>query len=212
MCLADIKTDAVRLLARGECPAARREGRVWLDAVGEQLDAMTAADALQLVDAYDLIHRMVYGSAADDVVERTVRRALHADDADEYLLYRAICRQLRRGSAEWFGKPLTWCSLRLERYYNNFKNRVEFDSPRDLIQQGGILLSEDLWAFEPDQQQFKQTVLDRCLPLLADLTDAAATTQLLSDLHLFLHDASAYLTPSRLATLRHTLALSPQPA
>lgn len=211
MCLADIKTDAVRLLARGECPAARREGRVWLDAVGEQLDAMTAADALQLVDAYDLIHRMVYGSAADDVVERTVRRALN-DDADEYLLYRAICRQLRRGSAEWFGKPLTWCSLRLERYYNNFKNRVEFDSPRDLIQQGGILLSEDLWAFEPDQQQFKQTVLDRCLPLLADLTADAATTQLLSDLHLFLHDASAYLTPSRLTTLRHTLALTPQPA
>lgn len=208
MCLADIKTDAVRLLARGECPAARREGRVWLDAVGEQLDAMTAADALQLVDAYDLIHRMVYGSAADDVVERTVRRALHADDADEYLLYRAIGRQLRRGSAEWFGKPLTWCSLRLERYYNNFKNRVEFGSPRDLIQQGGILLSEDLWAFEPDQQQFKQAVLDRCLAFLA--ADATTDPQLLADLHLFLHDASTYLTPSRLATLRHTLALSPQ--
>lgn len=171
---------------------------------------MTAADALQLVDAYDLIHRMVYGTAADDVVERTVRRALHAADADEYLLYRAIGRQLRRGSAEWFGKPLTWCSLRLERYYNNFKNRVEFDSPHDLIQQGGILLSEDLWAFESDQQQFKQTVLDRCLPLLADL--AAADPQLLSDLHLFLHDAASHLTPSRLAALRHSLALTPQPA
>ncbi len=172
---------------------------------------MTAADALQLVDAYDLIHRMVYGSAADDVVERTVRRALQADDADEYLLYRAIGRQLRRGSAEWFGKPLTWCSLRLERYYNNFKNRVEFDSPHDLIQQGGILLSEDLWAFEPDQQQFKQTVFDRCLPLLPDLA-ADATPQLLADLHLFLHDASSHLTPSRLVALRRTLALTPQPA
>lgn len=192
MCLADIKTDAVRLLARGQCPAARREGRVWLGAVSEQLDAMTAADALQLVDAYDLIHRMVYGTAADDVVERTVRRALHAADADEYLLYRAIGRQLRRGSAEWFGKPLTWCSLRLERYYNNFKRGVDFDSAHDLLQQGAILLDEDLWAFEPDQQRFKRAVLARCLAAL-DRPAAPA------DRNLLLHAAAPYLPAPQFA-------------
>lgn len=161
--------DARRVLA---------EAHAWLCRVLPMLSdpAYPAGQVLDLTEPYDLLHRTYHGIPADpDLIAavrmRAYRQRLDPDShVDIYALYRAVSAEQRRGNAAFLTGPLRWSSATLGRWYRQALRRLhrpldpDAMPPRQLqdeINQIKILLREDLYAFTPNQDPFKQLLKGR---------------------------------------------------
>lgn len=157
----------------GTSPVIGVAGR-WLDEVGRRIPSMTAGDALTVMASFDAIHRLVFHAPADrEFVSRYVLNAFDAFMAgdrsvDEYRLYRAVNAEIEQCNMRFSGEPLDWTCRALEGWWRNFRNGTAEELPDyDRIQQAALLLSEDLWAFEPDPQTFKKQLMGSLSLVLA---------------------------------------------
>lgn len=157
----------------GASPVIGVAGR-WLDEVGRRIPSMTAGDALTVMASFDAIHRLVFHAPADrEFVSRYVLNAFDSFMAgdrsvDEYRLYRAVNAEIEQCNMRFSGEPLDWTCRALESWWRNFRNGTAEELPDyDRIQQAALLLSEDLWAFEPDPQTFKKQLMGSLSLVLA---------------------------------------------
>ena len=142
----------------------------WTNAVKRQLPAMRSADALRLIDTYEIMHRIAFGdSVKTDEINRIKLAAfdamIHGDsEVDEYIMFRVIRNAVRQREKVFLDKPLTWSCITEERW---FKEAIQgFDhtklSDYDIISRITILLESDLFAYEgSNQDQFKQTLVNQ---------------------------------------------------
>lgn len=140
--------------------------RRWLDEVGRRISSMTAGDALTVMASFDAIHRLVFHAPAErEFVSRYLLNAFDAfmagdKSVDEYRLYRAVNAEIEQCNMRFSGDPLDWTCRTLEGWWRNFRNGAAAELPDyDRIQQAALLLSEDLWAFEPEPQKFKKQLM-----------------------------------------------------
>ncbi|MDE6120386.1 MAG: hypothetical protein K2F63_01205, partial [Muribaculaceae bacterium] len=137
----------------------------WVNAVKRQLRTMSPADALYVIDTYEIIHYIAYRTPASAAETNHVRLSafdamIHGDrNVDCYVMFRAIRNAVRQREKAFFDKPLTWSCITEERWH---KEAVEgFDltslSDYDILSRVVILLESDLFAYEGSRQdQFKQ--------------------------------------------------------
>ena len=133
--------------------------RSWIRAVRPRMASMPP-------DAYDWMHRIAWREPAESAGLERIRLAafdvrMRGDETvDEYLLFRVIGTELDRRNPHFFGRPLAWHSTCLDRWYGNFRYGTSLAplSDYDTLQQVGILLDEDLRAFDADPQGFKQAL------------------------------------------------------
>lgn len=148
--------------------AIRREARDWVARAEENMEHFTPGEALAIAGGvFDIVHRIAYSKPADrNFIDRYVLKALEASicgdrSVDEYELFRAISAALSRHDKTYFDKPLHWHSLTLDRWYKQFQYGACLDnlSEYDLVQRVSILLSEDLFAYEGENQEnFKRSL------------------------------------------------------
>lgn len=145
------------------------DAQLWINNVRQRLSIYPVGDTLRLLDTFDIIHRIGFNSPANqDLVSEHKLSALeayihHDKTIDQYTLYRAIKTELNRRNPRFLDKPLLWTSLCLEQWWKNFRTDTPL-SDYDTIQQIRILLSEDLFSFEANnQEQFKQSLRQRSI-------------------------------------------------
>ncbi|MDE6489323.1 MAG: hypothetical protein K2L46_08590 [Paramuribaculum sp.] len=133
------------------------------------IPAMPSGNALLLVSAYDLAHRLAYLEPADRrFINRTVLRAFDAriagdNTVDEYALFHEIRRAVSRRDAEFLDKPLLWSCLREEQWHKEACDGFDRErlSEYDIINRVTILLECDLFAYEGRRQErFKKRLFD----------------------------------------------------
>ncbi|MBD5281030.1 MAG: hypothetical protein HDS35_10900 [Bacteroides sp.] len=162
----------------------RRESKDWLKAVRKQIDTMSVGDALKLLDTYDSVHRVAYGTPADPTfLNRYTMAAFESrirgnKEVDPYILYRQINAGIARRDPLYLGRPLQWSTTVLDRWYKELSggystfsgghNRrgkggdKSADSLYDRLQKASILMETDLWAYEgANQKAFKQQLYDK---------------------------------------------------
>ena len=141
---------------------------------------MPVSDALEVIQPFDLVHRIAYGKAADvDFINKYTLKAfearIHGDQTvNEYTLFRQIAVGLNRRDPAYLDRPLEWYTLSLDRWYKVFSDPKRSHQPSvyDTIQQVNILLESYLWAYETRNQPiFKRQLFNRYRYLLADLDD-----------------------------------------
>ena len=194
---------------RATIKLTRRCAKDWLKAIRKNIDAMSEADALELLPSFDTLHRVAYGMAADsEFINRHVMAAFESrirgnKDVDPYALYRQISAGLRRRDPIYFGRPLAWQTNILDRWY---KEAVSYNQEAiyDRIKKATILMETDLWVYEgAGQKAFKQNLFATLRPLYYSMatfdpkTSRALVTLLNSSRH--------YLAPDLLASLRTAL-------
>lgn len=153
----------------------RKIARRWLREVDTVIDSMTASAAFKVTSCYDLIHRIAYHTPAfTDFLNKYTLKAfesmIRGDEAvNRYDMFRRIAAGIDRGDKAYFGRPLQWQSLCLERWYKQFSTDTGLEglSDYDIAQRVNILLETDLWAFDPrNQSAFKHHLLNTYHPLL----------------------------------------------
>lgn len=175
------------------------EARKWVNAVRSLLPALPPGDALRLADTYDLMHRIAFRTPVPVGSIEKIRMdafdaRIHGDTAvDRYELFRAIGKELRRRNRAFFRAPFDWQRDTLYRWLRTFRTPSSRPSDYDTLAQLSILLSEDLYAFEPDQQTFKRRLFTSHRHYLDTLTDDYDN---LNQTGRFLTVACPYLTDS----------------
>lgn len=149
--------------------------RQWTERVRPNLEHISAAEALALIDHYEMMHRIACGTPApQSIVDRHVLRAfearIHGDsDVDQYRLLRAISRGLRQRNPAYMERPLQWYTLTIDRWYRLWDSHLaeedecgssdirEFDSlsAHDRREIAAALRAADLSAYTPDPSSFK---------------------------------------------------------
>lgn len=155
----------------------RQTARLATRLIEEHMTKMPPGDALLVVPAHDLAHRIAYGTPADTAIStRCLLKAfdamIHGDrSVDEYVVYDAIDRSIAQPGcdAAILDRPFRWRSISLDRWYRQFKTGHTNDTPDtyDIIQRLSILLESDLWAYETvNETAYKQSLVDRHRHLL----------------------------------------------
>ncbi len=152
----------------------RLTAREWVGRVEDSIGSMSAGDALTVITVFDLIHRIGYNVPAKNVyIDKYKLGAfeayIHGDmTVDQYTLYDAISYEVGRRNRMYLGRPLDWQTLCLDRWHKNFRTGTgaSRQSDYDTVRQITALLSADLWAFEPDQNTFKRTLVANHMHLL----------------------------------------------
>lgn len=156
----------------------RTVAKEWVKEIRLRIASMPVSDALEVIQTFDLVHRIAYGKAADvDFINKYTLKAfearIHGDQTvNEYTLFRQIAVGLNRRDPAYLDRPLEWYTLSLDRWYKEFSGaeRPRQLSVYDTIQQVNILLESDLWAYETRNQLiFKRQLFNRYRYLLADL-------------------------------------------
>lgn len=152
--------DAIRLI---------REATTWVNNVKSHIESHSAGDALSLIDAFDLVHRIACLQPADrtlvnGIILRAFEARIHGDKTvDEYMLYRAIHSRIIRQDKAFFDRPLTWLCLTLGCWHKEAVGG--YDKTHlpvyDIINRASILMEADLYAYEGrNQKAFKQHLVD----------------------------------------------------
>lgn len=171
----------------------------WINTVKRLLMTCSLGDGVRLLDTYDIIHNLAYDKPADShylsaYKLRAFEAYLHQDKTiDQYDLYNAINAELRRHNPFFIGKPLDWVSLSIECWIKNFRNgkSIKDLSGYDTIRQVTILLSEDLWLYEPGQDAFKHRLFNSHHHYLENIGELPSRE--LRGLRQFLYSAVQYL-------------------
>lgn len=141
----------------------------WLSNVEENITSLSAGDALSVTESYDTVCGLVYGSGADHkfVSENRLKAfeaRIHGDETiNQYELQQAVTREIDRHNPKFFGYPLQWKSVRLDRWHKQFRHGMclTHESDYDILQRVSCFLSNDLWAFETrNESRFKQNLFE----------------------------------------------------
>ena len=144
--------------------------KCWLNAVGQRMSNMTPSDAIAVIEAYELIHKIAYWGAPDinninQVKLNAFDKMIHGDkQIDEYTMYRIINKAIRQHEPSFLDKPLTWSCHRKEHWYREalkgFDRTVLSDY--DILNRVNILLDSDLMAYEGNgQTRFKKRLFEQ---------------------------------------------------
>lgn len=154
-------------VARVESP----EAAMWLRRVERHLPVITPGYTLRVMPLYDLLYRLVNGVAPDSgFLNRLYLRAFNAyrrrpRTVSETDLFAVISRKITvERDPDFFGKPMEWFALTLERWIDGF-NRPRFPLSvplADLVCRATLLLTEDLAMFlHGDQRVWKRSLVAR---------------------------------------------------
>lgn len=176
-----------------ESDAIRRLAHRVTQHIGRQLPLMSPADALLVISAYDLAHRLAYGTpASTTLTDRYLLQAfeamIHGDkEVDQYVVYRLIDQRLTHATMDdpFLDRPLRWLSIALDRWHRQFSDGTCHDALPlyDTVQRVTILLTSDLRAYETTRETaYKQRLAQNHRHLPAHPTAEPRTRQALTQL------------------------------
>lgn len=142
----------------------------WSRGVERSIARMSAADALEILETYDIVQRLVlYCEPAPDFIFRYVDRALDArihgaSNVDPYKLYNIISAGLRLKEKAYYGKPLDWSLNMLDSWHCDFLSGhyagFTHATAYDIISRVAVLLTSDISAFELDPESYKLALFE----------------------------------------------------
>lgn len=106
----------------------RTIAKEWVKEIRLRIASMPVSDALEVIQTFDLVHRIAYDKAADvDFINKYTLKAfearIHGDQTvNEYTLFRQIAVGLNRRDPSYLDRPLEWYTLSLDRWYKEFSN------------------------------------------------------------------------------------------
>ena len=159
----------------------RKAAKDWVQAIRQRIDNIPVADALTIINIFDPVHRIAYGTPADSAfINRYTLAAFNSltcpdqptlDDkpvsatetVNPYTLFWQIKLGLNRKDRAYFFRPLQWYTTTLTCWYNNFS--APRTSPSlsvyDTIQRVSALLQTDLHPYNIlNQDAFKQRLFN----------------------------------------------------
>ena len=143
--------------------------REWVNGVKEHIGEMSAGDAMRAAGCLDLMHRLAYGTPADSTLLDTYRLAafdsfVRGDGSvDRYHLFNMVSSEVRQRNRKFFGKPLQWESMCVDRWHRQFRHGASLEELPDIdtVRRVTALLSSDLWAFETkNESRYKQNLFE----------------------------------------------------
>lgn len=176
----------------------------WINRMEAAIDSMNAGDALTVIYIFDFIHRIAYNAPADaSYLDRYRLGAFESyvrgdKSVDQYVLFHTLSEEIGKRNKAYFGRPLEWLALCLERWHRNFVTGVSAvtQSDYDTVRQVTALLFSDLWAFEKDQDAFKCRLVATHLDYLA-YEPAETDTKMEKALNVLRFHASKYLSSEK---------------
>lgn len=166
-------------------------GRERIAMLESRIQSATAGEALGMLDTYESLHCLVYGTLPDRRMKaRIIANALDSrikgdHNVDIYVLFRRISKELSHHNCSGeLGESIRWHTTTLSSWYEEFRSGRYRDpvSPErfcasrqtlplyDRLNRVAILLEEDLWAYETaNQTAFKRRLATSHRPLAASL-------------------------------------------
>lgn len=159
--------------------------REWISGIESAIEKMSASEAISLLESYDFVQRFILNREPDmkflfRYVDKALEANIHGDrGVDIYQLYKQISYGLSCKEKKYFGKALDWNTLMLTKWHKEFhtgeySGRLPI-SDYDVINRAAILLSENLYAFEPDQTTFKKRIFNNHRHYLDEIVDVYET-------------------------------------
>lgn len=172
--ISDIAGYAELILARSSNPgqfktACKSQAKQWLLRADTVLDSLSCGDAMTLTAYYEPLHQLAFNQAAStskldkyrlDAFESYIRGD---KTVDQYALRHTISREIDRRNPKYFGRPLQWESVCLDRWYKQFRYGASLDelSDYDTLHRVSTLLTTDLWSFETrNESRYKQNLFE----------------------------------------------------
>lgn len=172
--IADIAGSAELILARSSNPgqfktACKFQAKQWLLRADTVLDSLSCGDAMTLTAYYEPLHQLAFSQAAStakldkyrlDAFESYIRGD---KTVDQYALRHTIAREIDRRNPKYFGRPLQWESVCLDRWHKQFRYGASLDelSDYDTLNRVSTLLTTDLWSFETrNESRYKQNLFE----------------------------------------------------
>lgn len=184
----------------------------WVDTVKMRLRSMSPADAVRVIDAYEIMYRIANRTSVKpdeiDRVKLTVFDAMIRGDrnVDEYIMFRLIRKAVCQRKKAFLDKPLKWSCLREDQWYKEAKAgfyRIKL-SDYDILNRASILLESDLYAFEGSQQlNFKRKLFNSTRHYLDNYDATDPQTQFA--IEQYLYASAKFLTAEELERYRNTL-------
>ena len=164
--------------------AVYRAAREWVEGVRRQLPAMSAADALRVVDAFEAMHRIAFWTPAEPALTARIKlaafEAMIAGDSrvDQYIMFRLIRTAVRRRESAFMDRLLEWSCDREQQWHAEASMALGSPAPGlpdacaapeagagltdyDILSRAAILLRSDLRAYEGGRQdEFKRRLFD----------------------------------------------------
>lgn len=157
----------------------------WSRGVERSIVRMSAADALEILETYDIVQRLVlYCEAAPDFIFRYVDRALDArihgaSNVDPYKLYNRISAGLRLKEKAYYGKSLDWRLNMLDSWHSDFLSGhyagFTHATAYDIISRVAVLLTSDISAFELNPEAYKRKLFEAHRHYLEEVTETYET-------------------------------------
>lgn len=172
--ISDIAGSAELILARSSNPgqfkaAYKSLAKEWLLRADTVLDSLSCGDAMTLTAYYEPLHQLAFSQAAStakldkyrlDAFESYIRGD---KTVDQYALRHTISREIDRRNPKYFGRPLQWESVCLDRWHKQFRHGASLDelSDYDTLHRVSTLLTTDLWSFETrNESRYKQNLFE----------------------------------------------------
>ena len=172
--IADIAGSAELILARSSNPgqfkaAYKSQAKQWLLRADTVLDSLSCGDAMTLTAYYEPLHQLAFSQSAStakldkyrlDAFESYIRGD---KTVDQYALRHTISREIDRRNPKYFGRPLQWESVCLDRWHKQFRYGASLDelSDYDTLNRVSTLLTTDLWSFETrNESHYKQNLFE----------------------------------------------------
>ncbi len=172
--IADIAGSAELILARYSKPGqfkttCKTQAKKWLLRADTVLDSMSCGDAMTVTGYYEPLHLIAFNQAASaakldkyrlDAFESYIRGD---KTVDQYALRHTISREIDRRNPKYFGRPLQWESVCIDRWHKQFRYGASLDelSDYDTLNRVSTLLTTDLWSFETrNESRYKQTLFE----------------------------------------------------
>ena len=183
--ISDIAGSAELILARSSNPgqfktACKSQAKQWLLRADTVLDSLSCGDAMTLTAYYEPLHQLAFNQAAStakldkyrlDAFESYIRGD---KTVDQYALRHTISREIDRRNPKYFGRPLQWESVCLDRWHKQFRYGASLDelSDYDTLHRVSTLLTTDLWSFETrNESAFKRTLFENHRQYLDSMLD-----------------------------------------
>lgn len=157
----------------------------WSRGVERSIARMSAADALEILETYDIVQRLVlYREPAPDFIFRYVDLALDArihgaSNVDPYKLYNRISAGLRLKEKAYYGKPLDWSLNMLDGWHCDFLSGhyagFTHATAYDILSRVAVLLTSDISAFELNPEAYKRKLFENHLHYLEEVMEAYET-------------------------------------
>lgn len=176
----------------------------WMHNIKARIPDMVAGDAMELLEPYDFMHMVGNHTSIPKALEnqyiiKATEARIHGDKSvNQYHLYLKIRRKLRLKEITCFGRPLEWYLARLEHWHDKFKcgKANEALSDYDTLEIVGILMSEDLFAYEGGNQgELKNKLFDNHCHYLDEIDNLGFDE--LGALSRFVSSSTKFLSPEQ---------------